>query len=154
MQDRNKNKKPSPRSAARLAAVQALYQLRMNANATLELLLVEYVEHRLGEEIEGDQYVKGDPKLFKDIARGASQRSDVWDGLIEENMTKDWSISRLDPVLHSILRCGVYELSARIDVPTAVVINEYVDIAHAFFEGSEPAFVNGILDRIARSVRA
>ncbi len=114
----------------------------------------QYRQHRLGQEVEGDEYVKADEKLFADIARGAWDRRSEWDEMISENLTKDWAIDRLDSVLKAIIRAGTYELAARPDVPTAVVINEYVDVAHAFFDRSETSFVNGILDKIARKVRS
>lgn len=151
--DHKKTKQGGPRSAARLAAAQALYQLAMAERPSSERIVQEYEDHRLGQEIEGDQYVGADFKLFADITKGAWDRHTDWDKLIEENLTTDWSIARIDPVVLGILRCGAYELSQRIDVPTAVVINEYLDITHAFYDGSEVSFVNGILDGLGKKLR-
>ncbi|RMB08883.1 transcription antitermination factor NusB [Eilatimonas milleporae] len=143
----------SPRSAARLAAVQALYQLAMDADAVLPMVIEEYQQHRLGAEIEGDQYVAADKALFADIASGAWRRREELDGYISARLSEKWSLERLEPVLLAILRAGTYELAARPDVPTAVVINEYMDVGHAFFDRSEVSFANGILDKIAKDVR-
>lgn len=151
--DRKKAKSGSPRSAARLAAIQALYQLENGDETTAEMVVQQYIDHRLGQEIEGDQYVEADQELFSDITKGAWNRRSEWDDLISEHLSSGWKIERLDIVLLGIIRAGVYELKARPDVPTPVVINEYVDVANAFFERTESAFINGILDRIGKKVR-
>lgn len=149
----NKPKQGGPRSAARLAAVQALYQLERSDEPNTRLVINEYIEHRLGAEIEGDQYVDADEALFSDVAEGAWQRREEWDALIEPCLTAEWSMDRLETIIRAIFRAGAYELSARPDVPTAVVINEYLDIAHAFYDRTEASFVNGVLDKLAKSVR-
>jgi len=147
-------KQGGPRSASRLAAVQALYQLELSDEPKTELTVQEFIEHRLGAEVEGDQFVDADSDLFADIVKGGWDRSEEWDRLVTECLTKDWTLERLEPVVRAIFRAGAYELSARVDVPTAVVINEYLDVAHAFYERTEASFVNGVLDKLAKNIRS
>ncbi|WP_374763815.1 transcription antitermination factor NusB [Yunchengibacter salinarum] len=142
-----------PRSAARLAAVQALYQLEMDPDLKPTTAIQEYISHRLGAEIEGEQYVEADSDLFRDIVEGAWGRRAEIDPLLSDTLSADWPLDRLERLIRAVLRAGAYELLARPDVPTAVVITEYVDVAHAFVERAEARFVNGVLDRIARDVR-
>ena len=141
------------RSAARLAAVQALYQLDMEATP-LAKLLDEFHRHRLGAEIEGDQYAEAEVAFFDDIVQGATARKDEIDGLLAGKLASGWKIERLDKTMLQILRAGTFELLARADVPIGTVITEYVDVAHAFFEPREAKFVNGVLDAIAKVVRS
>lgn len=148
------SKQGGPRSAARLAVVQAFYQLSMAEEPNSAKTAQEYVDHRLGAEIEGDQYVAADADLFKDILTGAWDRRDEWNKLIEAHLSQGWTLDRIDKILMAALSAGSYELSARIDVPTAVVINEYVDVVHGFYENAEAAFVNSVLDKIAKQVRS
>ncbi|TNE60651.1 MAG: transcription antitermination factor NusB [Alphaproteobacteria bacterium] len=148
-----KNKTGGPRSAARLAAVQALYQLEMSDEPKPKVVIQEYIRHRLGAEIEGDQYVDADQDLFADIAEGGWGRREEWDAAISPCLSSDWPLERLENIIRAIFRAGAYELAVRPDVPTAVIINEYVDVAHAFYEKSEAAFVNGVLDKLAKSLR-
>ena len=140
------------RSAARLAAVQALYQLDMEATP-LAKLLDEFHQHRLGAEIEGDQYAEAETAFFDDIVQGVSARQDEIDELLAGKLAAGWKIERLDKTMLQVLRAGIFELLARADVPTASVITEYVDVAHAFFEVREAKFVNGLLDAVAKVVR-
>ena len=140
------------RSAARLAAVQALYQLDMEA-PTLARLLDEFHRHRLGAEIEGDQYAEAEVAFFDDVVQGVAARREEIDGLIAGKLAEGWKIERLDKTMLQVLRAGTFELLARADVPTAAAITEYVDVAHAFFEPREAKFVNGVLDAIAKVVR-
>ena len=148
-------KKPGgPRSASRLAAAQALYQLSMSDEPNADLVTEQYVEHRLGQEIEGQTYVAADEALFRDIVAGAFGRLEEWDPVISDNLSAKWTLERLDPLLHSIARAGTYELACRPDIPTAVIINEYVDVAHAFYDRSETAFVNSLLDKVAKGLRS
>lgn len=135
------------RSAARLAAVQALYQVEMGDDSVARVL-TEFHEHRLGSEIEGETYIRADRNLFDDIVSGAWARREELDALISRHLAEGWTLERLDRPMRQILRAGVYELVARPDVPTAVIITEYVDVAHAFYEHREAAFVNGLLDRV------
>ncbi|MFC4349748.1 transcription antitermination factor NusB [Kordiimonas lipolytica] len=142
-----------PRSAARLAAVQALYQLDMSDEPKAKMVVEEYVNHRLGQEIEGDQYVAADANLFSDVVLGAWERREEIDETLKGCLSSDWPLDRLEKLIHAIFRAGGYELVARPDVPTAVIINEYVDVAHGFYERTEASFVNGVLDKFAKAVR-
>ena len=140
------------RSAARLAAVQALYQHEMEGTP-LPRLLHEFHEHRLGATIEDEQYHEAERDFFDDLVTGAeAQRSDI-DGLISGRLAEGWTLERLDRPMRAILRAGAYELIARPDVPVASVISEYVDVAHAFYDKRESGFVNGLLDAIAKEAR-
>ena len=141
------------RSAARLAAVQALYQLEMEATG-MPRLLDEFHQHRLGAEIEGDQYAEAETAFFDDVVQGVAARKEEIDGLLAGKLAAGWKLERLDKTMLQVLRGGTYELLARADVPTASVITEYVDVAHAFFESREAKFVNGILDAVAKVVRS
>ena len=140
------------RSAARLAAVQALYQHEMEATP-IPKLLHEFHQHRLGAEIEDDQYAEADVDFFNDVVQGAAARMDEIDGLIAGKLAKGWSLTRLDRTMLQILRAGTYELLARADVTVATVIDEYLDVAHAFFDAREAKFVNGLLDALAKEHR-
>ena len=140
------------RAASRLAAVQALYQLDMEATP-LPSLLDEFHRHRLGAEIEGDQYAEAESAFFDDLVKGAVARRDEIDTLLSAKLAEGWKLERLDKTMLQILRAGAYELMARPDVPTGTAISEYVDVAHAFFEAREAKFVNGLLDAVAKSVR-
>ncbi|SMQ60385.1 NusB antitermination factor [Altererythrobacter xiamenensis] len=140
------------RSTARLAAVQALYQQQMEGTA-LARLLDEFHQHRLGKEIDEDHYGEAEVDFFDDIVSGVDARREEIDELVIGKLSTGWTLARLDKTMLQILRSGAYELVARKDVPTAAVINEYVDVAKAFFDDREAKFVNGILDAIARDVR-
>lgn len=146
------NDKSRSRSAARLAAVQALYQHTMETTPIAQLLH-EFHMHRLGAEIEDDQYADADVTFFDDIVSGTTSRLEEIDGLIAARLADGWSLGRLDRTLHQILRAGTYELLARRDVPVGSVINEYLDVAHAFFDSKDTRFANGLLDGIAKDVR-
>lgn len=140
------------RSAARLAAVQALYQHEMEGTA-LPLLLDEFHRHRLGATIEEVEYIDAEVDFFDDVVKGVSARRDEIDALIGGRLAAGWTLDRLDRPMRQILRAGTYELVARIDVPTASVISEYVDVARAFYAKRESGFVNGLLDAVAKAVR-
>lgn len=140
------------RAAARLAAVQALYQQAME-KTPLSRLLHEFHQHRLGAEIEDDQYAEADIDFFDDIVSGVEARRAEIDQLLIDNLAEGWSLKRLDKTMIQILSAGAYELLARPDVPMATVINEYLDVAHAFFDQKEARFANGVLDAIAKTVR-
>jgi transcription antitermination protein NusB len=141
------------RSAARLAAVQALYQKDMEGTP-LPVLLHEFHQYRLGKTIEDVTYIEAERDFFDDVVAGVDKRRAEIDTLIEGRLSKDWAMSRLDKPMLQILRAGTYELLARIDVPTGTVISEYVDVAKAFYDKRESGFVNGLLDAIAKNVRA
>ena len=140
------------RSVARLAAVQALYQLEME-NTPIARLLHEFHQHRLGATIEGATYADAEVDFFNDVVKGVDARRLEIDTVISENLGQGWTIERLDRSLRPILRAGVYELLARPDIPTGSVISEYLDVAHAFFPPKEKKFVNGVLDAVAKAVR-
>ncbi|MEE1877645.1 transcription antitermination factor NusB [Altererythrobacter litoralis] len=140
------------RSAARLAAVQALYQQQMEGTA-LARLLNEFHQHRLGMEIDDDQYAEAEVDFFDDLVAGVDARREEIDGLLAGKLAEGWTLARLDKTMLQILRSGAYELVARADVPTATAIDEYVDVAKAFFDDREAKFVNGILDALAKEVR-
>ncbi len=140
------------RSAARLAAVQALYQQEMEGTP-IPRLLHEFHQHRLGATIGDDQYADAEIDFFDDVVSGADARKAEIDALISERLAKGWSLERLDRPMRAILRAGAYELVARPDVPVASVITEYVDVAHAFYDKRESGFVNGLLDAIAKAAR-
>lgn len=146
-------KKGGPRTLARLAAVQALYQLEMQEEPNAGQTVAEYIEHRLGKEIEGDTYAEADAVLFKDIVSNSFVRQTELDEKIIPHLNETWPFLRIERILRAILRAGMYEIAARPDVPTPVIINEYVDIAHAFFDRKEANFVNGILDKLAKEHR-
>jgi len=140
------------RSAARLAAVQALYQLEMEGTP-LARLLHEFHEHRLGATIEDATYADAEVAFFDDVVTGAQARRTEIDALIGAKLAEGWAIERLDRPMRALLRAGTYELLARPDVPVGSVINEYLDVAHAFYDKKEAGFVNGLLDAIAKDVR-
>ena len=141
------------RSAARLAAVQALYQQEMEGTP-LARLIREFHDHRLGATIEDAQYVDAERSFFDDVVTGVDARRDEIDRAIVARLAKGWSLERLDRPMRAILRAGAYELLARGDVPVGSVISEYVDVAHAFYDKRESGFVNGLLDAIAKEARA
>jgi N utilization substance protein B len=141
------------RSAARLAAVQALYQHEMEGTPIARLLR-EFHEHRLGATIEDEQYVEAEQSFFDDVVSGADSRRAEIDEAIAGKLAEGWSLERLDRPMRAILRAGTYELLARKDVPVGSVISEYVDVAHAFYDKRESGFVNGLLDAVAKEARA
>jgi transcription antitermination protein NusB len=146
------NTRSKARAAARLAAVQALYQHEMEGTA-MAVLLTEFHNHRLGATIEEAEYAKADIDFFDDLVTGAHARSGEIDLLIEKKLASGWTLARLDKPMKAILRAGTYELLARADVPVGAVITEYVDVADAFYDKREKGFVNGLLDGIAKDVR-
>ena len=145
-------KRSQSRSAARLAAVQALYQQEMESTP-LATLLHEFHHHRLGATIDGVEYADAEVDFFDDLVKGADARRAELDALIAGRLAEGWSLARLDKPMKAILRAGTYELAARADVPTATVISEYVDVAKAFYDARESGFVNGLLDALAKEVR-
>jgi len=140
------------RTAARLAAVQALYQIEVSGNSPANVVM-EFLRHRIGQEGEGENFGAADERLFAELVEGASARREELDRHIVASLTPDWPLERLEIILRAILRAGAYELLAQPEVPARVAISEYLDIAHAFFAGKEPGLVNAVLDRLARSLR-
>ena len=141
------------RSAARLAAVQALYQHEMEGTP-VPRLLKEFHDHRLGATIEGAEYAEAEQDFFDDIVTGVSARGEEIDAAISAKLASGWTLKRLDRPMRALLRAGTYELIARKDVPVASVITEYVDVAHAFYDKRESGFANGLLHAIAKEARA
>ena len=140
------------RSAARLAAVQALYQQEMEGTPTTRLIH-EFHAHRLGATIEDVTYADAEESFFDDLVTGTAARLAEIDELIAGRLAAGWSIARLDKPMKALLRVGTYELLARNDVPVGSVISEYVDVAKAFYDKRESGFVNGLLDALAKAIR-
>ena len=140
------------RSAARLAAVQALYQVEMSDIAP-EAVLSEFLDHRLGEELDGQRLAAADKALFGELVRGVAGEDGELDDMLAAVLDEGWPVERLENLLRIVLRAGVYELSRRPEVPGRVIVSEYVDLSDAFFGGKEPGLVNGVLDRLARTLR-
>jgi len=146
-----------PRTAARVAAVQALFQSEQT-QINPEAVIDEFIRHRLGELPGSGGYEEGrvpqaDAPLFARIVRAAATQQESIDRLIAGSLAAEWPIGRLDPVLRAVMRAGVAELSMPDGPPARVVINEYLDVAHGFFAGEEPRMANGVLDRLARQLR-
>ena len=142
------------RSVARLGAVQALYQLALNPGLDPVSVVGEFIHHRLGREIDGDVYGEADEKLFSDVVQGVVRHRERLDESISAALSEEWPLPRLQTLLRLILEAGAYELAHRRDIPPRVTLNEYVTIAHAFFDGKEPVLANGVLNRLARALRA
>lgn len=140
------------RSVARLAAVQALYQMEVS-NAGVEHVIREFIEHRFDRDVDGVKLAAADEGFFAALVRGVVAEQTGVDAAIARRLADGWRLERLDATVRAILRAGVFELANRPDVPTEVAINEYVEVAKSFFEGTEPGFVNGALDGVARDVR-
>ena len=151
-QDPHPVKPANQRGAARLAAVQALYQMDIGGTGVLEIV-AEFETHRLGQEIDGDTYLKADASWFRSIVAGVVRDQRLLDPMIGAALQDDWALSRLDSTVRAILRAGTFELKERKDVPIAVIVTEYVEIAKAFFDDEEPKLVNAVLDRIAKQLR-
>lgn len=140
------------RAAARLAAVQALYQMEIAAKGINEIL-AEFETHWIGGEIEGEQYEEADLELFRDILRGVLQDQVTIDRETDAALQAGWPLRRVEAVMRAILRAGMFELRRRADIPARVVITEYVDVAAAFLGHDEVGMINAVLDRLARKLR-
>jgi transcription antitermination factor NusB len=140
------------RSVARLAAVQALYQMEVTS-AGVEAVIREFSDHRFDRDVEGETLASADEAFFADLVRGVVQQQKAIDAAIVKRLASGWRLERLDATVRAILRAGAFELIHRPDVPTEVAIDEYVELTKSFFEGPEPGFVNGALDGVARDVR-
>lgn len=141
------------RSAARLAAVQALYQLEL-AGGVAEAVVGEFNRYRFGGELDGQQLVEADPALFGELVLGVTQRRAEIDEKLKSVLQGDWDFSSLELLMREILRAGAFEILMRPDIDPPLSISEYVDLTKAFFDKREPALVNGILDRLAREARS
>ena len=147
------DRKANRRGAARLAAVQALYQMDI-AGAGLNDIFAEFESHWLGGEVEGEQYLPAEAAFFRDVVSGVVRDQEKLDPLIDDALSKGWPLKRIDAILRAVLRAGAYELERHKDVPGRVVVSEYVDVANAFVEAEETGMVNAVLDQIARRFRA
>ena len=139
------------RSVSRLAAVQALYQMDM-ASTDLNDVIQEFVLHRFGEQAKFD-FADADTAFFTALVKGVVARQREIDPMLDAQLAAGWRLARIDSILRAILRSGTFELIARRDVPTGVIINEYLEVAKAFFGGDEPKVVNGVLDALAKKIR-
>ncbi len=148
-----KRRRPSGLSAARLLAVQALYQMALGEQSARDVLR-EFLQHRIDEDIEGLKHASVNRELLSELVEGVARMSGELDDMVAAVLDEDWTIERLEITLHALLRAATYELAERHEVPARVVISEYVDLANAFFDGRETAFVNGLLDRLAHILRA
>lgn len=146
-------RKANKRGAARLAAVQALYQMEI-AGTGLNEILAEFESHWLGREVEGAQYLPAEAAFFRDIVSGVVRDQRALDPLIDAALQSGWPLKRIEAVLRAALRAGAYELKERGDIPARVVIAEYADVASAFVERDETGMVNAVLDQLARDLRA
>jgi len=145
-------RKANRRGAARLAAVQALYQMDIAATPINEIL-AEFESHWLGREVEGSQYLPAEAAFFRQIVEGVVEAQRRLDPMIDRVLAGGWPLKRIEAVLRAVLRAGAWELEAKPDVPARVVISEYVDVANAFLDGEETGMVNAVLDGLARALR-
>jgi len=146
-------RKANKRGAARLAAVQALYQMDL-AGTGLNEILVEFESHWLGGDVEGAQYLPAEAAFFRDIVGGVVREQRRLDPQIDATLASGWPLKRVEAVLRAVLRAGAYELACRRDVPARVVMSEYVDVASAFVDKDETGMINAVLDQLARELRA
>jgi transcription antitermination protein NusB len=140
------------RSQARLAAVQALYQMDLAATDLTELI-AEFAAHRFGEAVEDRTVADADLELFSELVRGVVERQRDIDPPLDAQLAAGWRLNRIDSIIRATLRCAMFELVGRPEVPARAVINEYVEVAKAFFTGDESKVVNAVLDKVARKVR-
>ena len=147
------DRKANRRGAARLAAVQALYQMDLAATPLHEIL-AEFESHWIGREVEGEQYLPAEAAFFREVVGGVVAEQRKLDPLIDDALARGWPLKRIETVLRAILRAGAYELDKRSDIPARVIVSEYVDVAHAFVEKDETGLINAVLDQIARQLRA
>jgi N utilization substance protein B len=147
------SKKANRRGAARLAAVQALYQMDI-AGAGLNDIFAEFESHWLGGEVEGEKYLPAEAAFFRDVVSGVVRDQTKLDPLVDDALAKGWPLKRIDAIIRAVMRAGAYELEHRKDVPARVVVTEYVDVANAFVDREETGMVNAVLDQLARRFRA
>jgi transcription antitermination protein NusB len=146
------NRKANKRGAARLAAVQALYQMDI-AGSGLEDILAEFESHWIGREVEGEQYLPAEAAFFRAIVSGFLNEQRRLDPVIDNALSQGWPLKRVEALLRAVLRAGIYELDRRRDVPARVVVSEYVDVARAFLGAEETGMANAVLDQLARELR-
>lgn len=141
------------RSAARLAGVQALYQMDIRGTSVVEVL-AEFETYWIGQEIEGVEYSPAEEGFFRDIVGGVVREQRTIDPKVDQTLADGWPLKRVDAIMRAILRAGVYELSYRRDIPPKVTISEYVNVAHAFLDREEAGMINAVLDKIAKAERS
>jgi N utilization substance protein B len=141
------------RGAARLAAVQALYQMDL-ASTPLHEILAQFESHWIGREVEGETYLPAEAAHFRDVVGGVVAEQRRLDPMIDAALVQGWPLKRIETVVRAILRAGAFELDHMPDVPARVVVSEYVDVAHAFLDEKETGMVNAVLDQLARQLRA
>jgi N utilization substance protein B len=144
--------KATERSAARLAAVQALYQMDVAGKGLVDAL-AEFEAHWIGREVEGVEFQPAENAFFRDLLAGVVEHQRPIDQRVDATLAAGWPLKRVEAVLRAILRAGAYELMFRKDVPVRVAITEYVDVTHGFYGEDEPGLVNAVLDTVAREVR-
>ena len=147
------DRKANRRGAARLAAVQALYQMDI-AGTGLNDIMAEFESHWIGREVEGAQYLPAEAAFFRDVVSGVVREQRKLDPLVDNVLSQGWPLKRIEAIMRAVLRAGAYELEHRSDVPARVVVAEYVDVANAFVDRDETGMVNAVLDQIARQLRA
>ena len=145
-------RKANQRGAARLAAVQALYQMDI-AGTGINDILAEFESHWMGQEVEGNQYLPAEAAFFREVVGGVVREQRNLDPLIDAALAQSWPLKRIEAILRAVLRAGAFELGHRRDVPARVVVSEYVDVANAFVEREETGMVNAVLDALARGLR-
>ena len=151
--DEKDARKANKRGAARLAAVQALYQMDL-AGTGLNDILAEFESHWIGREVDGSQYLPAEAAFFRSIVRGVLDDQRTLDPMIDKALAGGWPLKRVEALLRAVLRAGAFELSSRSDVPARVVVAEYVDVANAFLDRDETGMANAVLDQLARQLRA
>jgi transcription antitermination protein NusB len=145
-------RKANRRGAARLAAVQALYQMDI-AGTPLNDILAQFESHWIGREVEGSQYLPAEAAFFRSVVGGVVADQRRLDPIIDKALAGGWPLKRIEALMRAVLRAGAYELSGRSDVPARVVVSEYVDVANAFLDKEETGMVNAVLDALARQLR-
>ena len=148
----DEERKANRRGAARLSAVQALYQMDI-AGTGVNDIMAEFESHWIGREVEGEQYLPAEAAFFRDVVGGVVREQRKLDPLIDAALAQGWPLKRIEAILRAVLRAGAYELGHRNDVPARVVVSEYVDVANAFVDRDETGLVNAVLDQIARQLR-
>ena len=149
---KSSERKANQRGAARLAAVQALYQMDI-AGTGINDILAEFESHWMGQEVEGNQYLPAEAAFFREVVGGVVREQRNLDPLIDAALAQSWPLKRIEAILRAVLRAGAFELGHRRDVPARVVVSEYVDVANAFVERDETGMVNAVLDALARGLR-
>ena len=146
-------RKANRRGAARLAAVQALYQMDVAAKGLNEIF-AEFESHWLGREVEGSQYLPAEAAFFREVVGGVVRDQRRLDPIIDAALSKGWPLKRIEALMRAVLRAGLYELDQRRDIPARVIVSEYVDVAGAFVDKDETGMINAVLDQLGRQVRS